>query len=229
MIVRSCVTSTARTDLTDLAPPLLARARAGDPAALGELLDLYHRYLVGVAGGELPVGLNPKTGPLDVVQDTFLEAIKLFNQFRGETGAEMRAWLRAILLNKLSEVYNRYYTVKKRNASREQSLNGWGQEGWGDDLPGNGETPSRVAVAHEQADTIQAALNELPPLQRQVIVWRVWDDLPFSEIGQRMGRSMDAARMLFGRALCRLQRKMKATEQVGTAWVRADSVQIPCS
>ena len=206
-----------QTDLSDLAPPLLARARSGDTAAFGALLDLYQRYLLGVAGAELPVGLTPKAGPLDMVQETYMEAIRLFDQFRGESGPEMRAWLRAILLNKLSEVYSRYYTVKKRSAGRERSLNGWDSGGWADDHPAGGDTPSRVAVRREEADAVQAALDQLPEIQRQVIVLRTWDGLSFAEIGQRLNRSMDAARMLFGRAIDRLQRVLEADRDGTTA------------
>ena len=45
--------------------------------------------------------------------------------------------------------------------------------------------------------------------QRNVIVWRNWEGASFAEIGRRLGRSEDAARMLYGRAMERLQEEME--------------------
>ncbi len=181
---------------------LLGAARAGDRAALGQLMELFRGYLLSIADEELAQLVQPKAGPSDVVQDTFLEAQGLFARFGGEQGDEFRAWLRAILLNKLSELHNRYLGAQKRQADREQSLDAPGP--LRDALAVGGSTPSARAVRREESAALADALGRLPEAHRQAIVWRNWDGLTFAEIGQRLGRSEDAARMLFGRALERL-------------------------
>lgn len=65
-------------------------------------------------------------------------------------------------------------------------------------------------MAHEQAETLLAALGRLPDDYRRVIAWRQQEQLSFEEIGQRMQRSPDAARKLWARAIERLKRELRA-------------------
>ena len=52
------------------------------------------------------------------------------------------------------------------------------------------------------------ALDRLPEHYRQILIWREWDELPFADIGQRLAKSVDAARMLWWRALERFNQEM---------------------
>ena len=61
---------------------LLRRARAGDSAALGELLELYQNYLLLLARVQIGRRLQSKVDAADLVQETFLEAHRHFAQFR---------------------------------------------------------------------------------------------------------------------------------------------------
>jgi RNA polymerase sigma-70 factor (ECF subfamily) len=175
----------------------LAAARGGDRAALGRLMDLFRTYLLAVADGELAPGVRPKAQPSDVVQDAFLEAYRVFDKFAGAEPEQFRAWLRGILLHKVSDAHKRYLDAAKRGPDREEGLR--------DDVAEAGPTPSGAASRHEEARLVAAALGRMDATDRQVIVWRNWDAVPFAEIGRRLGRSEDAARMLFARALERFQ------------------------
>src|SRR5918999_6459314 len=73
---------------------LLRRARAGDDVALGALLERYRPYLALLARLQIDRRLRGKADPADLVQETFLEAHRGFPRFRGETEAELAAWLR---------------------------------------------------------------------------------------------------------------------------------------
>ena len=179
---------------------LLDAARAGDQAALGRLMDLFRTYLLGVAEVELAPGVRPKAQPSDVVQDAFLEAYRVFDKFAGADPEQFRAWLRGILLHKVSDAHKRYLDAAKRGRDREETL-----DAARDAVAGDGPTPSDAASRVEEARLVAAALGRLDPTDRQVIVWRNWDAVPFAEIGRRLGRSEDAARMLFARALERFQ------------------------
>ena len=64
---------------------LLRRARAGDDAALGALLEHYRAYLALLARLQIDHRLQGKADPADLVQETFLEAHRSFPRFRGET------------------------------------------------------------------------------------------------------------------------------------------------
>lgn len=185
-------------------------ARNGSAEALGAILDLARDYLLGVANRELGSQLQAKAGASDVVQETFLEAQRAFSRFKGESAQELLAWLRGILLNKMSELNRRYQGTEKRRVNREVPL----EEPQSGTFvahptpPSDTPSPSSIVSVQEEARLVQQALEKLPEHYRQVIVWRQWDDLSFEEISVRLGRTTDAVRMLWWRAIERLQQEM---------------------
>src|SRR6516164_9512157 len=91
----------------------LAEARAGDRHALGQALEACRRYLLLVAERQLDPYLRAKGGASDLVQETFLEAQCVFRAFAGTSEAELRAWLRRLLLNNLGHFPRRYRATGK--------------------------------------------------------------------------------------------------------------------
>jgi RNA polymerase sigma-70 factor (ECF subfamily) len=189
----------------------LRAAHTGAGEELGRALDAYRNYLLGVAAQMLDPALRAKAGASDLVQETFLEAQRDFAQFQGATEAELRAWLRRLLLNNLANFRRRYHGTDKRQLGREAPL----QSDSGSGTPGGvlaAETPSPSgqAAAREQAEAVRGALRRLPDDYRQVLLWRYQEKLPFEEIGRLLRRTPNAARKLFARALERFQEEMGA-------------------
>src|SRR6516165_11883047 len=100
----------------------LAAARAGSREALGAGLETCRRYLLLVADREIHPDLRAKGGASDLVQDTFLEAQRDFDQFHGASADELRAWLRRLLLNNVANFTRQYRERAKRDVGREISL-----------------------------------------------------------------------------------------------------------
>jgi RNA polymerase sigma-70 factor (ECF subfamily) len=184
----------------------LTEARAGSTAALGQALEACRAYLLLIAREEIQPQLRSKGGSSDLVQETFLEAQRDFAQFQGQTADEWRAWLRRLLLNNVKDFERRYRATKKRNAVREVSLDD--SDGPGRDLAAATPRASGPAIAQEEAEAFRSALQRLSPDYRQVILLRYQDQLSFEEIGNRLGRSPNAARMLWLRAVDRLKQEM---------------------
>jgi len=185
----------------------LSAARAGSQEALGQALEACRRYLLQIAQQELDPALQAKGGASDVVQETFLEAQRDFDHFHGGSDAELRAWLRQLLLHHLYKLARRYRTTQKRATGREVPLEAAEQS--------NGApiaaaaSPSVQAMAQEQAEAIRQALTRLPEDYRQIIVWRYQEHRSFEEIAGRMNRTETAVRKLWARAVERLQQEMK--------------------
>lgn len=186
----------------------LERARQGSREDLGRLLEMCRAYLLGVANRELDAQLRPKGGASDIVQEAFLEAQRIFPRFEGGTAPELLAWLRSVLLHKLDDFERRYRHADKRRVGREIGLED--AVVGNDALADKGRSPSSAASANEQAELVRQALERLPEHYRQVIVWRQWDELSFEEIARRLDRSTDAARMLWWRAVERLEEELRA-------------------
>src|SRR5262245_30889414 len=185
----------------------LPAARAGSNEALGQALEACRHYLLHLAERELDPALRAKGGASDLVQQTFLEAQRDFGRFQGSSAEQLRAWLRQVLRNNLASFARQFRETQKRQAGREVALpqsTSSGPAGLTTDTP----TPSRHAIADEDAAALQAALERLPDDYRQVITLRYDEDRPFGEIAQIMQRSPNAVRKLWARAVEQLQREM---------------------
>jgi RNA polymerase sigma-70 factor (ECF subfamily) len=188
----------------------LPEAQAGSKEALGQMLDACRGYLLLIAGQELDPGLRAKGGASDLVQETLLDAFRDFAHFHGGTEQELLAWLRRLLLNNLSNFSRRYRDTAKRQTAVEVSLQGGDSSAdWAKTLIDGSSTPSGHAMADEQAEAVQKALERLTDEYRQVILLRYREELPFEEIGRLMGRSSNAAEKLWLRAVERLRQEME--------------------
>jgi RNA polymerase sigma-70 factor (ECF subfamily) len=72
-------------------------------------------------------------------------------------------------------------------------------------------SPSQQAARRERAILLADALARLPDEYREVIVLRHLQGLPFAEVAQRLGRSLDSVDKLWVRALARLRRTLRGT------------------
>jgi RNA polymerase sigma-70 factor (ECF subfamily) len=187
----------------------LPAARAGSREALGKVLEMCRRYLLAIAERELDPALRAKGGASDLVSETFLDAQRLFDRFQGDSEAELRAWLRKLLLNNLGDFSRHYQGTLARDLGREVPLQP-GSTADGPRVPADSATPSRVLGEAEQAEALRRAVERLPEDYRAVLAWRYQDALSFEEIGQRLGRTANAARKLWLRAVQQLQQELEA-------------------
>jgi RNA polymerase sigma-70 factor (ECF subfamily) len=190
-------------------PNWLPAARAGSPEALGQALEACRNYLLLIADQELDQDVRAKGGASDLVQETFLEAQRDFAAFHGDSPAELRAWLRRLLLNNLANFTRGFRATAKRQIAREVPLDaGSSSVDRAGALAADAPSPSGEAMAKEQAEALDRALQRLPPDYRRVITLRHQEQRSFEDIGNLMQRSPNAARMLWLRAVERLRREL---------------------
>lgn len=187
----------------------LPAARAGSPEALGKLLDACRGYLLVIAERELGGDLRAKGGASDVVQDTLLDAVRAFEQFRGESEEELKKWLRRLLLNNLISFARRYRAAGKRAVGREVALHGGDSSAATSDPAAAGPTPSREAMAHETAERIEQEMDALPDDYRLVLLLRYQEERSFEDIGRLLDLTPNAARKLWLRAVTRLRKAVE--------------------
>lgn len=185
---------------------LLRQARQGEREPLGQLLQQYRPYLLHIANAELPDWLQAKVGGSDVVQDAILEAIGGFGRFEGRTVVELQGWLRAILLRQVGRAARRFQGTDMRQVDREVPLPEAGSQAGA--LADGQLSPSGQVRQGEDAAAVQQALTRLPEHYRQILIWREWEDVPFAEIARRLDKSVDAARMVWWRAVERFNQEM---------------------
>ena len=193
---------------------ILKRAKDGDSVALGELLENFRNYLLFLARLQIDPRICGKLDAADIVQETFLEAYQAFPNFRGENEASFLAWLRQILATTLAASVRFYIGTKRRDVRMEreicvkvdQSSVFWNQ------LVSNISTPSLKVSRKEMEQQLAVAMGQLPEHYRTVRRLRHSENLPFQEIADQMGRSLDSVQKIWVRALAQLRDLVKGEE-----------------
>jgi RNA polymerase sigma-70 factor (subfamily 1) len=178
-------------------------ASQGEREALGRALSSVRDYLLLVANDVLQPALQAKATASDLVQETFLQAQRCVQQFRGRTASEWRHWLRSILISNIAQDRRRLATAK-RQVQREVTV----PEQMPLEDAQHVDTPSRNLALRELETALVEGLNRIPPHYREVVTWHHREQLSFEEIGRRHGISAEAARKRFKRALGRLRKEL---------------------
>jgi RNA polymerase sigma-70 factor (ECF subfamily) len=183
-------------------------ARAGEPDAIGRILESFRFPLQRIASRWLGKDLVGKTEDVDLVQETLLSAHRDFKRFGGQTREELFAWLRTILQNRLALVARHYRDTDKRKIDLEVPCGDPIDGGLWTTLVSQSTTPGARVARRESEAALRRALDALPEDYRRTVVWHQYDGLKFEEIGERLGRSAEAARKLWSRALFRLAEEL---------------------
>lgn len=178
----------------------IAEARNGSRPALNQLLEASFSYLLAVANREFSAALRSRLDPADVVQDTLLKAWWHFSDFRGESEADLLAWLRQILRHNLANQRRRHLRTAMRSARREVSLTEVSLIQLPDSADREAESPGKHAQAHERQEALEEALRQLPEHYRLALCLHTQEELTFAQVGERLGCSAEAARKLWRRA-----------------------------
>jgi RNA polymerase sigma-70 factor (ECF subfamily) len=194
---------------------LIQAARAGSTEALGRLLEGCRAYLLLIANQHLDAALQAKGGPSDLVQETFLEAQHDFARFQGHTHQDLLNWLRGILRHNLLDFRRCYRDRAGRQISQERPLDAGGLAELYDQMVADTPTPDGRAVAAEEAEAVQRAVARLPEDYRRVIALRHEQGRSFHDIAREMGRTAEAARKLWFRAVERLREEMHDRREPG--------------
>lgn len=187
-----------------------AAARGGSRDAVGALLDSCRPYLLKIARDELPSALAVKGGASDVVQETFLDAIRGFSRFQGASAVELRAWLRHLLFFRIGKLVRHFCVTGKRHLAREVRLDAADSTGPVAVPPAPQSTPSSRAAANERDAALECALARLPADYREVIRLRYQERRSFDAIAVAMGRSANAVNLLWFKAVRRLRAELGA-------------------
>jgi RNA polymerase sigma-70 factor (ECF subfamily) len=186
----------------------IRQARAGDSEALGAMVEACQTYLLAIAKRTIPETLRSKCDPHDLVQETALAAHRDFAAFAGEHRLALLLWLRRILLNRASNATRQFKQTEKRLIRREvpvEMLRAIAEE-----LVDQAPTPLARVLHAEQIERVRQCLKRLPDHMKQVIVLRIHERQTFPHIGLVMGRSADAARKLWARAMQRLEVELRS-------------------
>lgn len=173
---------------------LLIAARNGDGVALGSLLDAYRSQLRETIDANIHGPLQRRIDASDVIQQTCVQAVRNFSQFRGSTLAEFWGWLEQVEQHMLVDLV-REHGAQKRDAHTEQS--GPAQN----DAVARATTASQHAIRGERRRELEAAISQLPAGQREAVALRYLDELKIADIATKLDRSEEAVAGLLKRGV----------------------------
>lgn len=172
-----------------------------DGERFAHVLETCRLFLLTLANAEMPGHLVRKGGASDLVQETLIAGYQNQHRFHGRTLGELRAWLRRILLNELASFRRRFH-ASCRDVTREVPVGAVCLE-QAPPAPSAGGLDE--LIREERVEVVAAAVGQLPPDTRSVLLMRMNEKLSFREIGERIGRNEDAVRKTFTRALDHLR------------------------
>jgi RNA polymerase sigma-70 factor (ECF subfamily) len=186
---------------------LVALAKDGDESALSQLCTVYGSRVLWLVRLRMGKELRSKLESMDLVQDVLVSALKDLGNFTYRNEGDFVRWLARIAENRLRDNLDKLH-ADKRDIRKEVRLNSYRftlEESFAAALePIDATTPSAIISKREEFDKLAKAIDTLKPEYREVIVLTKIEGLSYKEIGDRLGRSADAARMLFSRAMAAL-------------------------
>ena len=189
---------------------LLQLAAQGDRQAWGQLLEQHRDRLRRMIAVRLDDRLHGRLDPSDVIQEAYLDACRRLHEYVQNPAMPFALWLRFLTNQRLLELHRHHLGTQGRDAGREVSLGGGPAPEassvlLADQLLGHLTTPSDAAIRAERQRWLQNALDQMDPLDREVLVLRHFEQLSNGEAAQVLGLDKSAASKRYGRALVRLK------------------------
>ena len=196
-----------RLTVDDRTRHLVTLAQDGDESALNQLCKVYGARVLWIIRLRMGAELRSQLESMDLVQDVLLSALKGLGNFTYKADGDFLRWLSRIAENRLRGHLQRLH-ANKRDIRKEVRLNGYRPTAEDSVVAALDAvvttTPSAIMSKREELDKLAKAIDALKPEYRQVIVLTKIEGLSYREIGDKLDRSADAARMLFSRAMAAL-------------------------
>ncbi|MGD0947818.1 MAG: sigma-70 family RNA polymerase sigma factor [Candidatus Binatia bacterium] len=178
---------------------LVRASRRGDRDAFRELVERYERKVVSIAVGMV----HNREDAVEIAQETFVKAYENLVRFKGESS--FYTWLYRIVVNRAIDFQRR----ERRHPT--VGLEDWsGGEGYEELLKEERLTdPYQQAQAREVGERVSAAIDELTPDHKAVILLREVEGLSYDEISRVMQCSKGTVMSRLHYARKKLQRKLK--------------------
>lgn len=150
-----------------------------------------------------------------------MEIARRIEDFTSKPTVPFFVWARQIAMQTLIDTHRTHLGAKMRDAALEVSLH---KPGFGHatsyslaaQLIGNLTSPSRAALREERIEELREALEQMDPIDREVLVLRHLEEFSNNEVAEILGLEKSAASKRYVRALKRLKDVMvKLTSDIG--------------
>jgi RNA polymerase sigma-70 factor (ECF subfamily) len=166
---------------------LVRLAQAGEKGALDRLCARYYERVRVLVRARLAPPLRRIVDSGDVLQETFLQAVRNFDRFEMREDAALIHWLAKISERQVVAIVDRERT-QKRDRAREVALDVATAGSHASDDPG--DAPAEATARSEEDEAVAACLDELAPEQREVILLRDYAGASWPMIVEEHARAL---------------------------------------
>jgi len=203
---------------------LIRDGKRGDSNALSALFARYQERVLRIVRLRLSSTLRDRlrVQSMDILQETFLHAIRKLQDFEPTTEASFLHWLSRIVENVVRDQLD-YSGAGKRDSAAERSLDqsiaaAEGHVHLRDLIADEGTSPTQHFMKRGIKSAVDDLLLELDEFERELIIQRKLEGLTFGEMAIQFGKTEDAVRKHFNRSfqkLIALAEKKKVAEGLG--------------
>jgi RNA polymerase sigma-70 factor (ECF subfamily) len=183
---------------------LIERATAGDQKALQQLLWTHYPGLLRHIAPKLDGDLQRLVDVNDVIQETFIRAIRDIDNCQARSDESFAAWLKVIADHRLRDIIRGLYRQKRGGNRRPATAPAGGSASslvqLVDLIPDRGATASKVIARNEVIKAMQVGIAGLPDDQREAVRLRYLEGRSIEETAGKMGRTTAAVNGLVRRA-----------------------------
>lgn len=185
---------------------LLKRARAGDHSAFEEIFNRHRVRLQKAIAMRMDRRVAARVDASDVIQETYLEAFKRLPKYLHQDGMPFYLWLHWIAREKVLGLHRRHLGADKRTVRHEVPLMPVDSSAeFVSGMIGRGPSPSQELAKAELAERLSEALGQLDDDERDLILWRHFEQLSARDTAQLLQISEAAAAKRYIRAVERLR------------------------
>ena len=189
---------------------LLLRAARGDREALAALWERHRKRLRQMVRLRLDRRLQGRVDPSDVLQEAYIDMAGRLPEYVRDRAFTTYLWLRLVTGQRLMQIHRRHLGTAMRDAGREVSLYRGALPqassiSLAAQLLGRFTSASRAAIRAERQLQLQAVLNGMDPMDREILALRHFEELSNGEAAEVLGLSKTAANNRYMRALSHLR------------------------
>jgi RNA polymerase sigma-70 factor (ECF subfamily) len=189
---------------------LAERLRRGDRQALATLFSAYHERLARLVNHRLAPALHGRVDAEDVLQESYLAAAGRIKHFQESPSGSAFVWIRLVVLQTLTDVHRKQLGAQMRDAYREVALPAghWApgtSASLAVNLAASLTSPSQAAIRDETSRQLEAAIESMSPVDREILALRHFEELSNQETAEVLGIEEKAASIRYVRAVKRLK------------------------
>jgi RNA polymerase sigma-70 factor, ECF subfamily len=186
---------------------LLERARGGDQSAFEELFQRHRRRLQKAIAMRIDRRVAARVDASDVLQETYMEAFARMPKYLQQGKMPLYLWLHWIAREKVLALHRRHLGAEKRAVTYEAPLLPVDSSATfvSGIIAGHEPSPSQALAKTELAERLRLALAQLDDDERDLILWRHFEQLSARDTAQLLQISEAAAAKRYIRAVERLR------------------------